>query len=79
MKPMKPKVCRQYSMNYIYILAVPGHALLWLSLFKWGKRKCRFLICLIFQYLWIHNILGSSSFRVDKEIVWIADSGTGNI
>ena len=38
-----------------------------------------FLICLIFQYLWIHNILGSSSFRGDKEIVWIADSGTGNI
>ena len=38
-----------------------------------------FLICLIFQYLWIHNILGISSFRVDKEIVWIADSGTGNI
>ena len=65
---------------YIYILAVPGHALLWLSLFKWEKkRKCMFLICLIFQYLWIHNILGSSSFRVDKEIVWIADSGTGNI
>ena len=38
-----------------------------------------FLICLIFQCLSIHNILGSSSFRVDKEIVWIADSGTGNI
>ena len=38
-----------------------------------------FLICLIFQFLWVHNILGSSSFRVDKEIVWIADSGTGNI
>ena len=38
-----------------------------------------FLICLIFQYLWIHNILGSSNFHVDKEIVWIADSGTGNI
>ena len=37
------------------------------------KRKCMFLICLIFQYLWIHNILGSSSFRVDKEIVWFAD------
>ena len=62
-------------------LAVPGHALLWLSLFEWKKkkRKCMFLICLIFQYLWMHNILGSSSFRVDKEIVWIADSGTGNI
>ena len=43
------------------------------------KRTCMFLICLIFQYLWIHNIIGSSSFRVDKEIVWIADSGTGNI
>ena len=38
-----------------------------------------FLICLIFQYLWIHNIFGSSSFRIDEEIVWIADSGTGNI
>ena len=38
-----------------------------------------FLICLIFQYLRIHNIFGSSSFRVDKVIVWIADSGTGNI
>ena len=38
-----------------------------------------FLICLIFQYLWIHNILGNSSFRIDKEIVWIADSGAGNI
>ena len=38
-----------------------------------------FFICLIFQYLWIRNILGSSSFRVDKEIVWIADSGTGNM
>ena len=24
---------------YIYILAVPGHALLWLSLFKWEKKK----------------------------------------
>ena len=34
------------------------------------------LICLIFQYLWIHDILSSSSFRVDKQIVWIADSET---
>ena len=23
----------------MYILAVPGHALLWLSLFKWKKKK----------------------------------------
>ena len=72
-------------MKLILILAVPGHVLLWLSLLKWGggkkkeKRKCIFLIYLIFQYLWIHNILGNSTFRVDKEIVWIANSGTGNI
>ena len=65
--------------KYSIVLAVPGHVLLWLSLFKWEKRKCMFLICLIFQYLLIHNIFGSSSFHVDKEIVWIADSGTGNI
>ena len=67
--------------KFIYQLAVSGHALLWLSLFKWGKkrRKCMFLICLIFQYLWIHNIFGSSIFCVDKEIIWIANSGTGNI
>ena len=25
--------------TYIYILAVPDHALLWLSLFKWEKKK----------------------------------------
>ena len=37
-----------------------------------------FLICLIFQYLWIHNIFGSSIFCVDKVIVWIANSGTSN-
>ena len=30
------------------------------------KRKCMFLICLIFQYWWIHNILGSSSYRVKR-------------
>ena len=42
-----------YIYIYIYTLVVPGHALLWLSLFKWKKkrRKCMFLICLIFQYL----------------------------
>ena len=70
-----------YIYIYIYILAVPGHVLLWLSLFKWEKkiRKCMFLICLIFLYLWIHNIFGSSIFCVDKEIVWIANSRTGNI
>ena len=28
-----------YIYIYIYILAVPGHALLWLSLFKWKKKK----------------------------------------
>ena len=29
-----------------------------------GRRKCMFLICLIFQYLWIHNIFGSSILRL---------------
>ena len=28
-----------YIYMYIYILAVSGHALLWLSLFKWKKKK----------------------------------------
>ena len=28
-----------YIYVIIYILTVPGHALLWLSLFKWGKKK----------------------------------------
>ena len=74
------EVLWQLWILFYIILAVPSHALLWLSLFKWWEgRKCMFLIRLIFQYLWIQNILGSSSFCVDKEIVWIADSGTGNI
>ena len=35
------KICVNLMMIYIYIyiLAVPGHALLWLSLFKWEKKK----------------------------------------
>ena len=41
------------------MLAVPGHALLWLSLFKWGKKKkmhisnmFNFQILVDTQYFW---------------------------
>ena len=48
-----------YIYIYIHILAVPGHMLLWLSLFKWAKRRkmhvsnmFNFPILVDTQYFW---------------------------
>ena len=43
-----------YIYIYIYTLAAPGHALLWLSLFKWKKKK-KMCVSNMFNFQYLDN------------------------
>jgi hypothetical protein len=68
--------------KFYFILAVPGHASLWLSVSEFemkGKRKRTFMMCLMSQCLLVYNIRCCTIVCEYVQVVRFTDSRTRNI